>query len=67
VPAPIVAEASRSQKVGRRLLSEAERRARERGCHCFALESAHWRKDAHRFDEDHGLTNVGLSFGKALV
>jgi GNAT superfamily N-acetyltransferase len=67
VPDLIVTEAARSKKVGRALLSEAENRARRRGCHHLTLESAHWRKDAHRFYLDFGLTDDGLSFGKALV
>ena len=67
VPDLIVTESARSQKVGHALLSEAERLARERGCHWFALESAHWRKDAHRFYLNYGLEDLALSFGKALV
>jgi GNAT superfamily N-acetyltransferase len=67
VPDLIVTEAARSKKVGHALLSEAENRARRRGCHHLTLESAHWRKDAHRFYLDFGLTDDGLSFGKALV
>jgi GNAT superfamily N-acetyltransferase len=67
VPDLIVTEAARSKKVGHALLSEAEKRARRRGCHHLTLESAHWRKDAHRFYLDFGLTDDGLAFGKALV
>jgi ribosomal protein S18 acetylase RimI-like enzyme len=67
VPDLIVTEAARSKKVGHALLSEAENRARRRGCHHLTLESAHWRKDAHRFYLAFGLTDDGLSFGKALV
>jgi GNAT superfamily N-acetyltransferase len=67
IPDLIVAEAARSQKVGRALLDEAEKRARERGSHHLALESAHWRKDAHRFYRDRAMDDEGLSFGKPLV
>jgi GNAT superfamily N-acetyltransferase len=67
VPDLIVTDAARSKKVGHALLSEAENRARLRGCHHLTLESAHWRKDAHRFYLDFGLTDDGLAFGKALV
>jgi GNAT superfamily N-acetyltransferase len=67
VPDLIVTEAARSKKVGHALLSEAENQARRRGCHHLTLESAHWRKDAHRFYLGFGLTDDGLSFGKALV
>jgi GNAT superfamily N-acetyltransferase len=67
VPDLIVAEAARSKKVGHALLSEAEERARERGCHELRLESAHWRTDAHRFYRDFGLTDDALAFGERLV
>jgi GNAT superfamily N-acetyltransferase len=67
VPDLIVTEAARSKQVGRALLSEAVKRAGERGCHHFALESAHWRKDAHRFYLDFGLNDEALAFGKPLV
>ena len=67
VPDLLVTEAARSKKVGHALLFEAERQARERGCHWLALESAHWRKDAHRFYLNYGLGDVGLSFGIPLV
>jgi ribosomal protein S18 acetylase RimI-like enzyme len=67
IPDLIVTESARSQKVGRALLSEAEKRARERGCHQLRLESAHWRTDAHRFYRDFGLTDDALAFGERLV
>lgn len=67
VPDLIVSEAARSRRVGQALLAEAVRRARDRGCHHFTLESAHFRKDAHRFYLSNGLSDDGLSFGKALV
>jgi GNAT superfamily N-acetyltransferase len=67
VPDLIVTEDARSMKVGHALLSEAVKRARERGCHHFTLESAHWREDAHRFYANFGLSDDGLSFGEALL
>ena len=67
VPDLLVTEAARSQKVGHALLSEAVKRARERGCHHFTLESAHWRKDAHRFYLNFGLNDEALAFGIPLV
>jgi GNAT superfamily N-acetyltransferase len=67
IPDLIVTEAARSKKVGRALLSEAEKRARERGCHQLRLESAHWRKDAHRFYRDFGLVDDALAFGNRFV
>ena len=66
VPDLIVEESRRSAGIGRALLEEAERRARERRCWVLTLESAHWRKDAHRFYETFGMTDSGKSFFKAL-
>jgi GNAT superfamily N-acetyltransferase len=66
VPDLIVDEPRRSGGVGRALLEEAERRARERDCWLLTLESAHWRKEAHRFYEAFGMTDVAKAFAKAL-
>jgi GNAT superfamily N-acetyltransferase len=66
VPDLIVDEDKRSAGVGRALLEEAERRARERGCWVLTLESAHWRTDAHRFYETFGMTDAAKAFVKAL-
>jgi GNAT superfamily N-acetyltransferase len=66
VPDLIVDEDKRSAGVGRALLKEAERRACERGCWVLTLESAHWRKDAHRFYEAFGMTDHSKAFVKAL-
>ena len=66
VPDLIVAEETRSRGIGAALLSEAERRARERGCWVLTLESAHWREDAHRFYDAFGMTDAAKAFVKAL-
>jgi GNAT superfamily N-acetyltransferase len=66
VPDLIVDEERRGSGIGGALLEEAERRARERRCWALTLESAHWRKDAHRFYEAFEMTDSGKSFFKAL-
>jgi GNAT superfamily N-acetyltransferase len=66
VPDLIVDEPRRSRGIGHALLSEAERRARERRCWVLTLESAHWRTDAHRFYEAFGMTDTSKAFVKAL-
>ena len=66
IPELIVAEAKRSTGVGKRLLAEAERVSRERGCWGIALESATWREDAHRFYEREGWNHAAKAFVKGL-
>jgi GNAT superfamily N-acetyltransferase len=66
VPDLIVTERARRSGAGRALLEEAERRARTRGCWMLTLESAHFRKEAHRFYEALGMRNTALSFDKQL-
>ena len=67
VPDLIVTEAARRRGVAMALLSEAERLARERGCHQLTLESAHFRKPAHALYGAFGMDQPGLTFGKPLV
>jgi GNAT superfamily N-acetyltransferase len=67
VPDLIVAEEARSTGVGRALLAEAERRARERGCHDLVLESAYFRTRAHAFYEREGMKDAGKTFWKSLI
>ena len=62
----IVAEEKRSAGVGKQLLAETERVARERGCWGISLESATWRKDAHRFYEREGWEDAAKAFIKGL-
>lgn len=47
IPDLVVTERARGTGAGRALLAEAERRARERGCHGIALESGYARTRAH--------------------
>ncbi len=66
VPDLIVAEGTRGTGVGRELLAEAERRARERGCHDLTLESGHARTRAHGVYLAAGMEDAGKMFHKAL-
>ena len=50
--------------MARALLGEAERLAREAGCHGMTLESGHHRAEAHRLYEAFGMTNAGFYFTK---
>jgi GNAT superfamily N-acetyltransferase len=67
VPDLIVTESARRQGVATALLGEAERIAREHGCHALALESAHFRKPAHAAYTAFGMDQPGLTFVKPLV
>lgn len=66
VPDLIVNERARGTGVGRALLAEAERRARERGCHRLALESGYSRQRAHGVYLAAGMTDGGKFFTKEL-
>ena len=66
IPDLIVAEDARRTGIGRALLEEAERRARERGCHALLLESAYHRAEAHHLYRTFRMRDSGKSFGKDL-
>ena len=66
VPDLVVAESARGKGVGRLLLEEAERRARERGCWGMTLESANWRDETHAFYERVGWKSTGKSFTRPI-
>lgn len=66
VPDLIVNERARGTGAGRALLTEAERRARERGCHRIALESGYARQRAHGVYLAAGMTDGGKYFTKDL-
>jgi GNAT superfamily N-acetyltransferase len=66
VPDLIVRDALRRTGIGKALLEHAERRAIERGCWEITLESAHHRREAHRFYADFGMRDAGLFFRKLL-
>ncbi|HVB49856.1 MAG TPA: GNAT family N-acetyltransferase [Burkholderiales bacterium] len=59
-------EALRSRGIGRLLLAECERVARERGCRVLALDSGTQRREAHRFYFREGMTITAFHFGKQL-
>lgn len=67
VPDLIVGEESRMRGIGRALLEEAERRARERGCHALTLESAYRRAEAHHLYRQFQMRDNGKQFAKPLV
>jgi GNAT superfamily N-acetyltransferase len=67
VPDFIVAEEERSRGVGRALLAEAERVAREHGAFQLTLESANWRTRAHAFYLREGMAEDARHFSKVLV
>ena len=66
IPDLIVTERARRAGIGQALLDEAERRARERGCHFLALESGYQRAEAHHLYRMSRMRDVGKSFVKDL-
>lgn len=58
----VVASQRRGQGIGRAMLHEAMRIARESGCYKLALSSNNKRADAHRFYEALGFARHGVSF-----
>ena len=66
VPDLIVAEDARRRGIGRALLEEVERRARDRGCSALTLESAYRRAEAHDLYRHFKMRDAGKSFYKPL-
>jgi GNAT superfamily N-acetyltransferase len=64
IPDLVVAEEARRKGVGRALLDEAERRARERGCHRLQLESGYRRAEAHHMYRQFRMRDDGKYFVK---
>jgi len=62
----IVSEAFRGKKVGKLLMQEAERVARERRCGYALLVSSGFRKEAHAFYESLGYTENVRGFRRRL-
>lgn len=62
----IVSEERRGAGVGKGLLQALEAKARNANCWGLALESAVWRKDAHRFYEREGWRQISLAFTKLI-
>jgi GNAT superfamily N-acetyltransferase len=67
IPDLVVTETARRRGVGRALLDEAERHARDRGCHMLALESGYQRAEAHHMYRQFKMRDAGKSFYKALT
>jgi GNAT superfamily N-acetyltransferase len=67
IPDLVVSEAQRGRGVGTALMTRAEELSRERGCWSLTLESATWRKDAHRFYLREDLADSAYSFSKSLT
>ena len=66
VPDLIVTESARMRGIGRALLEEVERRARERDCHALVLESAYRRAEAHHLYREFQMRDLGKQFAKVL-
>jgi GNAT superfamily N-acetyltransferase len=62
----VVADASRSQGVGKALLDRAEELASQRGCFRMSLETAAWRDRTHAFYRREGWIDYGTWFIKVL-
>lgn len=62
IPDLVVDPAARRAGVASALLAEAERRARERGCHLLRLESGHARAEAHALYAARGFADGGVSY-----
>jgi GNAT superfamily N-acetyltransferase len=66
VPDLYVVEEARGRGIGLALLAEAERLARDRGCHRLTLESGYERDAAHRLYARFGMEDAGKFFHKRL-
>ena len=66
IPDLIVTERARRAGIGRALLDEAQRRARERGCHGLTLESGYRRAEAHHMYQRFGMRDTGKQFFKPM-
>lgn len=66
VPELFVLDAARDSGVGRSMLEEAERRARERGCHAIAIDSHYREAEAHLLLRKLRFRDEGKAFRKNL-
>jgi GNAT superfamily N-acetyltransferase len=66
IPDLVVTEGARRAGIGLALIEEAERRARERGCHALALESGYRRAEAHHLYRQFRMRDDGKFFRKLL-
>jgi GNAT superfamily N-acetyltransferase len=67
IPDLVVSEEQRGRGVGAALMARAEELSKERDCWGMTLESATWRKDAHRFYLREGYDDSAYSFSKSLT
>ena len=63
----VTTDETRSQGVGRELLSALFQKARAAGCHVLDLDSGVHRPDAHRFYMREGLTITSFHFARSLA
>lgn len=66
IPDFIVTESARGTGVGHALFDRAIEIAHEQKCHRLTLESGYNRQVAHKFYENHGMTNTGYFFNMAI-
>jgi GNAT superfamily N-acetyltransferase len=66
VPDLFVLEGVRSHGVGRALLAEVERRARDRDCHALVVESGYREAEDHAIFRDRKMRDVGKQFRRTL-
>jgi GNAT superfamily N-acetyltransferase len=62
----VTSAAGRGRGIGRALLAELSRRAREAGCRVIDLDSGVHRSDAHRFYMRERMAITSFHFGKTL-
>jgi GNAT superfamily N-acetyltransferase len=61
-----VLESARRRGAGRNLIAEAERRARDRGCHALVVEAEYRQAEAHYLARQVRFRDVGKAFRKHL-
>jgi GNAT superfamily N-acetyltransferase len=66
IPDLFVLEVARRQGAGAALIAEAERRARDRGCHALCVEAEYRQAEAHYLARQLRFRDVGKSFRKQL-
>jgi GNAT superfamily N-acetyltransferase len=62
-----VLEAARRHGAGRTLIDEAERRARDRGCHALTVDAEYRQAEAHYLARQLRFRDVGKAFRKNLL
>ena len=62
----VIREDYRGRGIGKKMLQEAVRRAKKKGCIHFNLISAHFRKRAHKFYKTQGFRSPALYFAKKI-